>query len=91
MRAVERVTGERPPTCPWWAFQDPLVGETMRAHRLYRRNALASAYGHDVPAVLISAIDVYDTALTRIEAFDMEEIRKKHEAARKKPKPGRKP
>lgn len=85
------MTGDRPPTCPWWSFQDPLVGETLRAHRLYRRQALEAAYGNDVPAVLLSAIDAYDTALVRIEAFDMEQVRKKHEAARKAPKNRRPP
>lgn len=31
---IERVTGQRPDTCPWHAFQDPLVVEVLDLYRM---------------------------------------------------------
>lgn len=55
---IERLTGHRPPTCPWRAMQDPLVGPVIRAAKKGERG-LGKWLPDDPPAILADAVDVY--------------------------------
>ena len=68
--AVERLTGERPRMCPWRAFYEPLVIETMHAYRWFESGQLAIMLGADPPALLVEAIGIYHGALNHVWAQD---------------------
>jgi len=66
--AIEKLTGYRPPTCPWRAMSDPLVGPVIRAAQLGR-----SGLGHLAqaePALFVDALAVYLTARDTVRNHD---------------------
>lgn len=81
---VEAITGQRYDGCPWRAYEDPFVGEVLRAYRHWKERSLHLVWGDDPPVALIRGLEVYDAALNAIRAHDMGEDRKKREADRQK-------
>ena len=61
--AVERVTGLRPPTCPWRAFYEPVVREVLAVSwACGEANALGAVLGPDPDHKLTAALGVYQRA-----------------------------
>lgn len=79
-RFVERVCGGRPIACPWHAFADPFVTETIRLRRAFERGAINLL---SLPAVMVEAIQIYDAALRRLEADDDRREREERERKRR--------
>lgn len=79
--SVQKATGERWETCPWQALRDPFLAHVFRAYPHWKRGELGSLYGgHDnVPAVLLDALAIYESAVNRVQAYDMEARRKQRE------------
>jgi hypothetical protein len=63
---VERLTGTRATTCPWFAFSDPLVAATLHAYPFFESGQLDFVFGGSPPAVMVEAIECYHTALARV-------------------------
>ena len=80
--ANERVTGDRPDGCPWRAYEDPFVGEVLRAYRHWKERQLHLVWGADPPVALMRGIEVYDAALNAIRANDIREEREKNKRER---------
>lgn len=81
---IGRVTACRPPTCPWRAFDDPLVREVMRLVPFFESGNLIAALDPDPPGILLEAFGAYRSALESTRAEDRKlaaqaaEARKKH-------------
>ncbi len=82
LAGIERATGGRPDGCPWRAFEDPFVGEVLRAYRHWKAGQLALVWGAAPPAALMRGLEVYDAALNAVQAHDIREERKKRDAQR---------
>lgn len=80
---MEKLTGHRPPTCPWRAFSHPLVREVLKIAGLAEKLG-AGAIEDDTPAVVIDALHVYWSAVAAVRNHDAEERRKREEMARKR-------
>ena len=76
-RAVEGWTGERPITCPWRAFYDPLVKDVLRLYPFYTSGQLAIVLGPDPPLYIVEAVAYYHDKIERIRIKQMEEEIKK--------------
>ena len=73
--AIEKLTGYRPPTCPWRAMYDPLIGPVIEAAMMGK-----AGLGHmvpDEPAILGDAIRVYLKARNTVQAHDDAEASKR--------------
>lgn len=81
---VEKLTGDRPPTCPWRAFYDPLVSEASNLARTAALGLGAAYAGEDPPAILLDAVLRYTGARDTVKCHDIEERRKKEAAKRGK-------
>jgi hypothetical protein len=79
---IKRVTGNKPPTCPWRAYHDPLVFEVMELAWAFDPPNLAAALPPDPPAILVDAIRTYRMALLSTQADDMRSRREKAERER---------
>ena len=77
------MTGERPDTCPWRAFQEPLVADVLRAYGLFESGQMALWLGADPPAVLVEAVVFYHASVNRVRADRDERERKKRDLKRK--------
>lgn len=82
LTGIERATGERPDGCPWRAFDDPYVGEVLRAYRWWKAGQLALRWP-DPPVALLIGLEVYDAALNAVQAHDSREERKRRETEAK--------
>lgn len=74
--AIEELTGYRPPTCPWRAMYDPLIGPVIRAANLGSGGLGMWAFDEDPSAVLLDAMSVYLGARTAVSNHDEAEDRK---------------
>ncbi len=68
LETIERITGRRPPTCPWWAFAEPVVQDCIEAHRWFESGQVATKLGHDPPYYLIQGIEIHEQALAAMRA-----------------------
>ena len=76
-QAVKNWTGDRPLTCPWRAFYDPLVRDVIDIYPYFSTGQLAMVLGPDPPTKIIEALGYYHTVLERISAKQFEAERKK--------------
>jgi hypothetical protein len=78
---VQKATGVRWDTCPWQALRDPLVSQVFRAYPHWKLGELGAFYGgnENVPAVLLEALAVYESAVNRVQSYDAEVRRKQRE------------
>ncbi len=77
LEVIQRVTGERPPTCPWRALYDPLVSEVLQTLSwAFESGNLTAVLPPDPPAILLEALGVYRRALEATEN-ENEKLRKK--------------
>lgn len=76
--AIEKLTGYRPPTCPWQAMYDPLVRPVIDAARLAGKNLGAWALDEDPPGILVDALGVYLRAREATKNHDDAEEHKEH-------------
>jgi hypothetical protein len=67
---MERITGHKPPTCPWRAMYAPIVREVMEVLDLDESGNLAVAIGSDPPGILVDAIGVYKRAAEAVRNED---------------------
>ena len=58
-QTIEHVTGRRPETCPWRAFQDELVDDALYHVVAAEKGYVMAKLGDDPPAVLLDALDVF--------------------------------
>ena len=70
---VEKLTGTRAETCPWWSFHEPIVIDTLDAYPFFESGQLSFKLGDDPPAVMVEAIGVYHSALARVRDVQMRE------------------
>lgn len=92
---IERVTGHRPPTCPWRSFSDPLVGEVLSLYRAVggatENGAVpALALPHDPPHRVWQGLNAYASAVSLIRAEDARLAREQRSAGVPPAKPGTK-
>lgn len=78
---IERITGHRPPTCPWRAFMEPIVREVLSVSWAGGGD-LAAAVGPDPDAKLLEGLGVYTRAklATEREERRLEEENRKRNA-----------
>lgn len=81
---MERVTGTKPLTCPWRAFNDPVVREVVFASDAYDKGNLATHWGDDPPAEWLDAMRVYTQAKVATRVHYTELDRKKREREHKR-------
>lgn len=79
---IEKTCGAVPQTCPWWAFNHPLVSDVMTVRKQMRAKALPHV--RDIPVRVLDAMAFFDDALKAARADRMERERVKREAERKK-------
>lgn len=79
LRTIERVTGFRPPTCPWRSFYEPIVREVMEIAWTVDDGNLSAALGPDPDAVLVEAMGVYRRSLSVTRADDAQIEREERE------------
>lgn len=77
---IQRVTGHRPPTCPWRSLYHPLVQEVLSVMPLDENGNLALALGADPPGIVVDAIAAYKLALNATRA-EVQAQRAKQRAA----------
>jgi hypothetical protein len=65
LSVVEKLTGTRAMTCPWWSFHDAIVIDTLEVYPFFESGQLEFVCGNDPPAVLVEAVGVYHTAFAR--------------------------
>lgn len=75
--SIRNWTGERPITCPWRAFYDPLVRDVLSIYPFFSSGQLAIILGNDPPLYLIEAVSYYHDKLERIRIKQIEEEIKK--------------
>lgn len=80
--AIENVTGSRPATCPWRAFNHPLVREVIALAPAFDPPNLAAVMEPDPPAILVDAILWYRSALASTLSDDSRKRREKVERER---------
>lgn len=81
---AEVATGTRPLGCPWKALSDPFVSEVMRAHRWWKSGQLEARYAGRVPAFIVQAVEVFDSALNSVQVHDIREEQKQREEEAKR-------
>ena len=65
---IRRITGSEPPTCPWRAFQDPLVVDVINACRWYESGQVAVRIGAEPPYNLVEGVETFIGALELVDA-----------------------
>mgnify|MGYP000520523539 CR=1 FL=1 len=68
LTAIDRVTGHRPPTCPWNAFNEPIVQEVLAVRWSVEEGNLGVTLGPDPVHKVVQAIGVYTRALKAAKA-----------------------
>ena len=81
---IEKLTGYRPPTCPWRAMYDPLVGPVIDISRLGREGLGMHAMDDDTPAIVQDALSIYVRARNATKAHDDAEEHKARMAEMKR-------
>lgn len=81
---IEEITGQRPPTCPWRAFYDPLVMHTMGLTIDADGGYAMATLGDDPAPLLVDALRIFRSA----RAAGARHVRRILDA-RKKPPGGR--
>lgn len=56
---IEQVTGHRPPTCPWNAFNEPIVKEVLKHTWSVTDGNLTVSMGADPSNIVSEAMGVY--------------------------------
>lgn len=84
--AIEKLTGYRPPTCPWRAMYDPLVPEVIRVAALADKGLGMAALDDDPPAILIDALSIYLAAKAATRSHDEAEEHRERMAELKRRK-----
>lgn len=77
--AIEDWTGDRPPTCPWRAFWDPLVRQVLHAYPWFLKQQLAIVEPEPSNR-LVEGIAHYHHALSAVEFKQIEQERKEAQA-----------
>jgi hypothetical protein len=80
-KAVEAYTGDRPDTCPWHSFRDPLVIDVVNGYSYFESGQLREYWGDDPPYILSEAMRHYHTTMERVRSKQMELEQKKREKA----------
>jgi hypothetical protein len=78
---IEKLVGDRPETCMWWAMRDPIVHEVLALYRAARTDSgvtPALLLSSDPPNRFWDGLLHYTAAIDRIRADDF----RKAEAAR---------
>ena len=75
---IEKLTGYRPPTCPWRAMYDPLVGPVIDLCRLGEANLGGNALTEEDPEILWEAVNIYLRSRNGVRAHDEAEEHKAH-------------
>lgn len=83
---IEKSTGNRPATCPWWAFRDPDVSEVLKAYDCIAGDEgsdelLRQWWGPDPEWWLVAGLNHYKRVLSRVLA-------ESYRLARENPPPG---
>lgn len=78
---IESVCGSVPRTCPWHAFNHPLVVDVMAVRRAQRAKVFTNT--RHLPVRLLDAIAFFDDALKAARADKLERERIIREAKRK--------
>lgn len=52
--------------CPWRAFKEPVVRDTLAAYRFFESGQLAEYWGHDPPSYAVEALIFYHGVSCRI-------------------------
>lgn len=81
---IEKLTGHRPPACPWRAFYAPIAAQTVQLAILAEKGLAMAELGDDPPAIWLDAIKVYLSSYAAVRNHDMEAERKKRESERNK-------
>lgn len=86
LKTIDSETGERPDSCPWMAFHDPLVSEVLKLYRACsgEMGAVPALAMHLNPSnIAFDGLLFYCGAVNRIRAADFERERKRREAEKK--------
>lgn len=81
---IEKLTGYRPPACPWRAFYSPIVTQTVQLAIMAEKGLGMAELDDDPPAIWLDAIKVYLSSYAAVRNHDAEVERKKREAERNK-------
>lgn len=68
-QTIEQVTGHRPVSCPWRAFQDALVDDAMLHVIAADKGYIMAKLGEDPPAALLDALDLFFVARGASDRF----------------------
>jgi len=79
---IEKLTGYRPPTCPWRVFYDPIVKKTVDIAIAAEKGLGMAEIEADTPAIWLDAIKIYLAAKASVRNHDDEVERKKREQER---------
>lgn len=79
---MEAATGQRTDGCPWRSYEDPFVGEVLRAYRWWKAGQLAAVWP-EPPLALVRGLEVYDAALNAVQSHDIREERRRRESERR--------
>lgn len=71
---MKHITGTEPRTCPWRAFDNPIVRDVVRAHQWFESGNLSQRLGSRIPYVLIQGLEVFDQA---VNATDGERLQRR--------------
>lgn len=84
LRAIDRVTGHEPPTCPWRAMSEPIVRDVLAVSWAAEGN-LAAVLGADPDHKLTQALGVYTRAknYTRSDEMRLESEEREREKTRR--------
>lgn len=81
---VEKLTGSKPPTCPWRVFYDPLVSDVIDVVNAAELGISNAILGEDPPWILLEAVGVFQRAKNAVKAHDHEQERLERERNRPK-------
>lgn len=81
---IEDYTGSRPVSCPWFAFNDPIVSDAVRLRPLLESGQYHLVLGDHPPAILIDAIVEYESALNGVQAKQWRKKEREREQERKR-------
>lgn len=71
LEQIRSVSGERGETCPWWSARDPFVSVVRADYRHWCKGELGAMWGGAIPEALRRGIEIYDSAISAIQAHDM--------------------
>lgn len=83
LATIERITGHRPPTCPWRSMYEPIVREVLEVAWAVEEGNLGPVLGPDPDFVLVQAMGVYRRSLNRATLDERTILREEADAKRK--------